>query len=67
MLASAETQLGDCRKLLASLPDEVGDMNYMKLDIAEARLEGEIKVLQERIERVNHALTESAEMGNGNE
>ena len=67
LLSTAEALLMDIRKSLALMPDKVGDMTYMKLEINEAKLEGEIKVLESHLARVNSALAEYGEVGNINE
>ena len=56
LLATSETILTDVRRRLALRPDKVGDFNYVQLEINEAYVEGEIKVLESHLARVNTAL-----------
>lgn len=67
LLSTAEMMLMDIRQSLALMPGKVGDMTYMSLEINEARLEGEVKVLESHLARVNAALAEYEEVGNINE
>lgn len=63
LLSTAEMTLRDVRRRLALMPDKVGDMTYMSLEINEGRLEGEIGVLESHLARVNAALAEYGEVG----
>lgn len=57
LLSTGGMLLMDIRQSLALMPGEVGDVTYLQLEIIEARLEGEIKVLESHLARVNAALS----------